>query len=307
MELIKPGLRIDFVGKMKLFMIVSIVAVVGSILLLIVRGGPILGVDFAGGTALQVKFNRAVTTEQIRSSLGKINQEDSTIQQIGPAEANEFLIRTDATAPDMKDITEKFEGAFTDEFGRAAFEIRRTEAVGAKAGKELRQKGIMALCFSFIGMLIYVAWRYEFRFALGGIVALIHDAIITIGAITLLGMEFTLTIIAAVLTLIGFSINDTVVIFDRIRENMRKDSRRPLRELVNESINQTLSRTVLTNLTVLLVLLALYFFGGEIINDFALTMLIGVIVGTYSTVFVASQLVLIWENFRPSVGRKKEK
>lgn len=304
MELIKPGTKFDFVGKMKLFLIISIVAVAASILLLIVRGGPNLGIDFAGGTSFQIKFNQPTTTDKVRATLKTIDLGDSTIQQIGAGGNTEFLIRTEASSSDLKGITGKFEDTFTAAYGKSAFEIRKTESVGPKAGKDLREKGILALCFSFLGMLVYVAWRYEFRFAVGGILALVHDVIVTLGAITLLGREFTLTIIAALLTLVGFSINDTVVIFDRIRENMRKSPKKDLGTVMNESVNQTLSRTILTSLTVFLVLVALYFVGGDVINDFAVTLLIGVVVGTYSSVFVASQFVLIWERFRPSKRKK---
>lgn len=307
MELIKPNINIDFVGKMKMWISISAVLVVASILFLIVRGGPNLGIDFSGGTSVQIQFKQATTTDKIRQTLKAINLENSTIQRIG-AGASEFLIRTDLTADDLKGVTEKIEDTFAASYGKGNFEIRRTEAVGPKAGKDLRQKAVLALCFSFIGMLIYIAWRYEFRFALGGILALVHDVIVTFGVITLLGREFTLTIIAALLTLVGFSINDTVVIFDRIRENMRKSSsRKDLGQITNESINQTLSRTILTSLTVFIVVLSLFIFGGEIINDFALTLLIGVVVGTYSSIFIASSTVLVWERYKPSRKLRKDR
>ncbi len=307
MELIKQGTKIDFVGKMKIWFIISGVLTIGSILFLILRGGPNLGIDFAGGTSIQVKFNKPTQTEAIRGALGKINLGESTIQQIGAGSSTEFLIRTEATSSELKGITDQFEETFATAFGKGAFEIRKSESIGPKAGKDLRQKGILALSFSFLGMLIYVAWRYEFRFALGGILALIHDTIVTLGAVTLLGREFSLTMIAALLTLVGFSINDTVVVFDRIRENMRKSTRKPLAEVMNESINQTLSRTILTSLTVVLVLVALFIFGGEVINDFAVAMLIGVVFGTYSSIFIASPIVLVWEHYKPSARKKDNK
>jgi preprotein translocase subunit SecF len=184
--------------------------------------------------------------------------------------------------------------------------MRKVEVVGPKAGKDLRQKGFLALGFALLGMLIYITWRYEFRYALGGIVALVHDVIVTVGVFTFLNGEFTLTVIAALLTIIGFSINDTVVVFDRIRENIRKNPRQNLSDFINASINQTLSRTILTSLTVFLVVLALYLFGGTVIHDFAFVLLVGVVFGTYSSVFIASPLVLVWEKYSPSRRIRKK-
>ncbi|MFB3926342.1 MAG: protein translocase subunit SecF, partial [Syntrophales bacterium] len=232
--------------------------------------------------------------------------ENSVIQQVGSKESHEFLLRTEIITQDLKGLTERIEEVMTSAFGKGAFEVRKAEVVGPKAGRDLARKGLMALIFANLGMLIYIAWRYEFRFALGGIIALVHDVIVTAGVFTLLGKEFTLTIIAALLTIVGYSINDTVVVFDRIRENMKKSTKQGLRDIINSSINQTLSRTLLTSLTVVLVLVALFFFGGEVIHDFAFTLLIGVVFGTYSSIFIASPLVLVWESFRTS-RRKREK
>jgi preprotein translocase subunit SecF len=307
MELIKPGININFIGRMKMFFFISIILTVASILFLVLRGGPNLGIDFAGGTSLQIKFNQATTIDKIRQTLDSINLgKNSIIQQVGSKEDNEFLLRTEVTTSDLKGLTDKIEETLSAAYGKGAIEIRKAEVVGPKAGKDLSRKGFLALCFSFIGMLIYISWRYEFRFALGGILALIHDVIVTVGVFTLMGKEFTLTVIAALLTIVGFSINDTVVVFDRIRENIKKSTKGSLGEIMNASINQTLSRTILTSLTVVLVLLALLFFGGEVLRDFTITLLIGVVFGTYSSVFIASPLVLIWENYRPTLKKKKK-
>jgi preprotein translocase subunit SecF len=307
MELIKPGININFIGRMKMFFFISIILTVASILFLVLRGGPNLGIDFAGGTSLQIKFNQATTIDKIRQTLDSINLgKNSIIQQVGSKEDNEFLLRTEVTTSDLKGLTDKIEETLSATYGKGAIEIRKTEVVGPKAGKDLSRKGFLALCFSFIGMLIYISWRYEFRFALGGILALIHDVIVTVGVFTIMGKEFTLTVIAALLTIVGFSINDTVVVYDRIRENMKKSTKGSLAEIMNASINQTLSRTILTSLTVVLVLLALLFFGGEVLRDFTITLLIGVVFGTYSSVFIASPLVLIWESYRPTLKKKKK-
>jgi preprotein translocase subunit SecF len=189
-------------------------------------------------------------------------------------------------------------------FGAGKFEIRRSEAIGPKVGRDMTKKGILALALSLAAILVYVWVRFEFSYALGGIIALLHDALITIGIFSLLDKEFTLQIVAALLTIIGFSINDTIVIFDRVRENLKKGIKRDLRDVINLSVNQTLSRTILTSLTVLLVVVVLFLFGGSVIHDFAFALLIGTIAGVYSTVFIASPLILAWES---AVGRGRRR
>jgi preprotein translocase subunit SecF len=303
MELIKPGININFVGKMKIFFYISIALTVASILFIVIHG-PNLGIDFAGGTSLQIQFKQPTTVDKIRQAMKGIHSESSVIQQVGAKDRNEFLLRTEMTTSDLKIFSDQVEQQLVSTFGKGSFEVRKAELVGPKAGKDLSRKGFMALCFSFLGMLVYISWRYEFRYALGGIVALIHDVIVTTGVFTLMHKEFTLTVIAALLTIVGYSINDTVVVYDRIRENVRKNTRKPLGEIINSSINQTLSRTILTSLTVVLVLLALFFFGGEVLHDFTVTLLIGVVFGTYSSVFIASPLVLAWESLKPSTKKK---
>jgi preprotein translocase subunit SecF len=194
----------------------------------------------------------------------------------------------------------------TKQFGEGNFEIRKIEFVGPKVGADLRNKAILAIILSCLGMLIYIALRFEFRYGLGGVIALIHDTIVTIGALSLLNKEFTLAVIAALLTIIGYSINDTIVVFDRIRENRRKDLRTKLADVINSSINETLSRTILTSLTVVLVLLSLFFLGGPVIHDFSFALLVGVIVGTYSSIFIASPIVLFFEGSKLSRGKGKK-
>jgi len=306
MELIKPGININFVGKMKTFLYFSLVLTLVSILYIVLRGGPNFGIDFAGGTSVQIKFNQATTLDKIRNSLKPINLENSIIQQVGVKDEHEFLLRTELSTSDLKGVHDKIEEVLTAVYGKNSFEMRKVEVVGPKAGKDLRQKGLLAVGFALLGMLIYITWRYEFRYALGGIVALIHDVIVTVGVFTLLNKEFTLTVIAALLTVIGYSINDTIVVFDRIRENIRKNPKQNLGEVINSSINQTLSRTILTSFAVFLVVVALYLFGGSVINDFAFVLIVGVVFGTYSSVFIASPLVLVWESYKPSKKIRKK-
>ncbi len=304
MELIKPGININIVGRMKVAAICSLAMIIVSILSLILHGGPRFGIDFAGGTLVQIQFQEDTTVNEIRSGLEKINLEGSTIQQFGYKDNNEFLIRTEKSTSDLKGLSGEIEEALTATYGKDSFDVRRVEIVGPKVGKDLRQKGIKAMFIALIGILIYITWRFEFRYAIGAIIALTHDVIITVGVFSLLDKEFTLPIIAALLTIIGYSLNDTIVVFDRIRENVRKSRKQSLQEVINSSINQVLSRTFLTSGTTLLVVLALFFLGGAVIHDFAFALLVGILVGTYSSVFIASPTILIWETFKPSKRKR---
>jgi preprotein translocase subunit SecF len=301
MELIKST-NINFVGSFKVAATISLIVIAISIASVVMHGGLNLGVDFAGGTVVQVKFPKATSIESIRDALKQIKLESSVIQQFNP---QEVVIRTSEATSDLKGLSFRIEEVLSKAYGKGGYEVRRVEVVGPKVGKDLTNKAMMAIIFSWIAMLIYIAWRFEFRFAVGGIVALVHDVIVTIGVLSLLNREFSLTIIAALLTIVGYSINDTIVIYDRIRENMRKISKKDLGEIMNISINETLGRTILTSLTVFSVLIILLVMGGEVLYDFTLAMLVGVISGVYSTVYIASPLVLAWENYRPSKIRRK--
>jgi len=302
-EFIKPDINIDFVGKMKLACSISMAMIIITFASIAWHGGLNYGIDFAGGTLIQVKFNVPFTIDKIREAFQPLGIENSIIQQFGP---QEIVVRVGEGTTDLKSLSGKVEEKLNNTFGQNAVEMRRVEMVGPKVGKDLTKKALLAIFFSWIGILIYVGFRFEFRYAAGGILALIHDTIITIGAFSLLNKEFDLTIVAALLTIIGYSINDTVVIFDRIRENARKNIKKPLAETINDSINQTLSRTILTAFTVFLVLLSLFFFGGPVIHDFAFALIVGVIVGAYSTVFIASPFVLVWDKWMPSKFRRKK-
>ncbi|MCX5831142.1 MAG: protein translocase subunit SecF [Deltaproteobacteria bacterium] len=302
MEIIKQSININFVGNMKLWFAISITGIVISFASVILHGGLNLGIDFAGGTLVQVKFQQATTTEKLRQALDTIKLGSSIIQQFSD---REVVIRTAESSTDLKGLSTRIEEALSSAYGKGSIDIRRVEVVGPKVGKDLTQKAVLAIVFSWIGMLIYIAWRFEFRYAVGGIVALIHDVILTIGALSLLDKEFTLTIVAALLTIIGYSINDTIVVCDRIRENLRKSSKKDFGEIINGSINETLSRTILTSLTVFIVVVILFFLGGEVIHDFAFAMMVGVFVGTYSSIFIATPIVLAWEKISPSKMRRK--
>ena len=303
MEFLKPGINVDFVGKMKLAFSISLALMVISIASVVWHGGLNYGIDFAGGTLVQIKFQKATPTEQIRSAFKPIGLQNVVIQPFGE---NEVVVRIGEVATGEKELSAMIDESLKAALGQGAFEVRRVEVVGPKVGKDLTRKALLAIVFSWIGMLVYIAWRFEFRYAVGGIVALVHDTLITIGAMSLLNKEFDLTIVAALLTIIGYSINDTIVVFDRIRENSRKNIKLPLAQVINDSVNQTLSRTILMSFTVFLVLLALFFLGGAVIHDFSFALLVGVVVGTYSSIFIASSIVLAWERFRPSRTKRKK-
>jgi preprotein translocase subunit SecF len=306
MELIRPGINIDLVGKMRIACWASLVVIIISVLSLVFHGGPKLGIDFAGGTQIQVKFSQEATADGIRDSLRSMGLDNNVIQRFGYKDNNEFLIKTERSSSELEGLSDKITEALGATYGKENVDIRRVEVVGPKVGKDLRQKGLLAMLYAVIGILIYVTWRFELRYAVGAIVALIHDVIITVGIFSLLGKEFTLPIIAALLTIIGYSLNDTIVVYDRIRENIKGARKQPLKELVNSSINQVLSRTVLTSATTLLVVLALFFLGGAVIHDFAFALLVGIVVGTYSSIFVASPTVLAWETISPSKEKRKQ-
>jgi preprotein translocase subunit SecF len=302
MELVKPGININFVGRLKYAIAFSVVLTIICIISIFWKGLN-YGIDFAGGTLVQIKFHKAASADDIRKVLNQIGIDDSVIQPFG---ADEVIIRTAKSSTEIKSLSGKIEDSLNAAYGKDAFQVQRVEVVGPKVGKDLTQKAILAVIFSWVGMLIYIAFRFEFRHAVGGLVGVVHDVIITVGVFSIFNIEFTLTIVAALLTIIGYSIHDTIVVFDRVRENVRKNTKKDLPTIMNESINQTLSRTILTSFTVVLVVAVLFFFGGAVIHDFAFALLVGVIFGTYSSVFIAAPVVLAWENYKPSTLKKKK-
>lgn len=302
MELIKPGVNIDFVGKMKYAMIFSAALLLIGIGSIIYHGGLNPGIDFAGGSIIQVKFSKNISADQIREALKSTKLGNSTIQQFG---TNEFLIRTSESLADPKLLTANVGQPMTAAFNND-YEIRRVEVVGSKVGADFTRKAIIAVILSWLAILIYVTWRFEFRYAAGGILALVHDTLIVIGAVSVFNMEFTINIVAVLIFVIGFSINDTIVTLDRIREIVKQNPKQKLGDIINAAINQTLSRTILTSLTVFLTLLALYIFGGTVIRDFAFAMLVGTVIGTYSTIYIACTSVLLFEKWSPAKMKRKK-
>lgn len=294
MELFKPDSKIDFMSQRRFAVGMSIVLVVISLLALIIKG-PNYGVDFKGGTLIQAKFGQKTTINEVRDVISALNLGDFSIQEFGSPE--ELLIRIPIEVeqtPGKETMAQKVDAALKAKFA-GKFTIERMEMVGPKVGADLQWKALLSVFYSLIGILIYLAFRFEFRYAAGAVLATMHDPLIILGVFSLLGKEFTLTVLAAILTVIGYSLNDTIVVFDRIRENMKLKRGMPTLELLNLSVNQTLSRTILTSSTVFMVVVALFFFGGEVIHDFALALLIGVLVGTYSSIYVASPIIHYWE------------
>jgi preprotein translocase subunit SecF len=295
MELIRPDTRYDFIGKKRFTVWISAIVLLLSFGSIIYHGGLRYGVDFAGGILLQIKFSKAVDIPEVRNAIDAMGSKDAMVQKFGGE--NEFLIRVEKSSEDLEAISRQIQGSLQERFKGQTLEIRRAEVVGPKVGKDLRNKAIWATVLSFLAILVYVAIRFrQFSYGLGGIAALVHDILITFGAISLFDLEFSLPLLAVILTIIGFSINDTIVIFDRVRENIKKMRKEKLDTVFNVSINETLGRTILTSGTVMMVVLILFFFGGPVIHDFTTAMIIGLISGTYSTIYIASPVVLLWHN-----------
>lgn len=339
MQFIKPDINFDFTGKRKIAYLLSGCLIIISIISVIIHGGPRYGIDFAGGSLIQVKFLSPVNIGDVKKGLSDVNLEKASVQRFGEKGDSEYLIRTDISEALHENFSTQLQSALK-AATNSDVEIRRIEMVGPQVGKDLREKALFAMFFALLFITIYISgrfelkwllsaviaailigavyflsvfnvsipfliltalivtlvlfWFLELKYAMGAIVALIHDVIITIGVFSVFNIEFTLPIIAALLTIIGYSLNDTIIVFDRIRENLRKHHRKPLEFILNRSINETLSRTILTALTTLTVVVALLFLGGEIIRDFAFALTIGVIVGTYSSIYVASPILLAW-------------
>lgn len=291
-EFIKPGTRFDFVGKKWYFIGLSAVIMLVCVAYMLLNGLN-FGVDFKGGTIIELRFAQDVDIGEVRSILGGAGFGNAEIKHFG--NPREVLISTETTSSSLEGMESQVLEALRGKYAAGSVSVERVEMVGPRVGADLKRKGIWAAFWATLLILIYVAVRFEFRFALGAIAALVHDVVITVGIYTIAGREFTLQTLAVVLTILGYSINDTIVVDDRIRENMRKSPKMPLAETINLSVNETLSRTILTSLTVLLVVLALLSFGGAVINDFAFALIIGLISGSYSTIFIASPIVLLWK------------
>jgi len=292
MQIFSQDKTYNFMGKSNIFISISLVLMLASYFFLYTKGLN-YGIDFSGGTVVQVKYDKKAPIKKIRESIAKDKAfANATITEFGSPE--EIVIRFATTSGNVStDAGDKIKNLLKD---TGNFEIRRVDIVGPKVGGELREKGIMAMVMSILAILIYVGFRFEWRFALASVIALVHDVSIAMGAIALFQVDFNLDVLAALLTLLGYSLNDTIIVFDRIREGIGDTKDMNLFNVINDSVSKTLSRTILTSLTTFFVVLTLFLLGGEIIYSFSFTLLVGIIVGTYSSVFVASPM-LKWLGF----------
>jgi len=282
------NVNIDFLGKRKIAAAISGVVIVAGLLSLLVKGGPALAIDFTGGTLAQLQFSTPTEVSDVRDRLLDYGFSRPTIQQFG--EENEILVRVP-----VEETGEALRQQLQDALAGMDFEIRRLETVGSKIGGELRGKALQSVLFALLGILIYISLRFDRYYALGAVAALAHDVLITLGVFSILNLELDLAIVAAFLTIVGYSLNDTIVVFDRIRENVKIYRKEDFFITVNKSVNQTLNRTIITSLTTFVVVFVLYLIGGEVIKYFAFALIIGVLVGTYSSIYVASPLMATLE------------
>jgi preprotein translocase subunit SecF len=296
----------NFIGNRKWAYIVSLAITLIGLGSLAVRGLN-YDIDFTGGTLIQVRFEQPPTVANIRAGLSRIKLGESIIQQFG--DPREFIIRVPLTSVTSQELGKQVEAALGQEAPLGKFEIRRVEFVGPQVGKELQWQAVQAVLFGLIGILLYIAWRFDLKGGVAAVIAVFHDVIVCLGAIAFTGREFSLPVLAALLTIIGYSVNDTIVAYDRLRENRGKFSQKgkSFAEQMNDAVNQTLSRTILTALTTFLSAAILLFFGGKTLEDFAFVLFIGVITGTYSTTYVAAALVVDWTQYVEGRLRRRKK
>ena len=295
MELIGKT-SIDFIGKRKIaFIISSIIAILGITgVIQVARSAANMGIDFTGGTVVQMKFTNPVHTDQARGALDKHNLKGANLQDI--KEGNKLLIKVGKTNLAVGKVADTIEDIFRKEFPGNSFIMESSTEIGPSVGDKLRKDTLIAVAISMLGIIIYIAWRFDYKFGIGAIVATLHDVLAMFAVFFLFNKEINLLFITAVLTVAGYSLTDTVVVFDRIRENLHKNLKEALPTVFNKSINEVLSRTIVTSLTAFLAALSLFFFGGEVIHDFAFALVVGIAVGTYSSIFVASPIVVVLEN-----------
>jgi len=293
-----PNTKIDFIAKRRFCYAVSAIVIIAGLFIFWQRGEKNFGVDFSGGTVVQYAFKNDIKIDEIRNTLSEMGLGDASIQQFRD-KPREIAIKT------QQDKATQIENTFRERFPDNKFEVMRVETVGPVVGKELRKNAVWALLLGLLAILVYVAIRFNLKYGIAGVIALFHDVFLAVGALALVHRQFDLTIVAALLTIAGYSINDTVVIYDRIRENLRLAKKGNLKDIINLSVNQTLSRTVLTNFTALSVVTILFLFGGDVLSDFSYCLLVGFVSGVYSTVFVASPLLIAWEKKRTAVPVKK--
>jgi len=305
-QVFKNGSNIDFMKQSRLWAFVSIVLVTASVIAFFTKGLN-YGVDFTGGIELNVKFNsEEVTTQKVRDVMSQIKVDDLQVQKFSDSSYNEYLIRVKGADENLGEITKEMEKKLSDNFAAGDYEIRKVDVVGPKVGRELKLSGLYALIYAMLGIFIYVAIRFDYKFSPGAVMALIHDAVIIIGIFAITQYQFTLSTVAALLTVIGYSVNDTIVIYDRIRETMAKQKGTSLRDVINRGLNDTLRRSILTSFATMLVVGMLLIFGGATLWDFSLALFVGVIVGTYSSIFIASPSIMLLNRLVEEKANKKK-
>ncbi len=293
-ELIRPDMNVDFVGKRSIWAGISVVGFLVTIALFFSKGVN-YGIDFTGGAEMQVKVPATWEISKVRESLEKGGVKDSKVQQIGEAGEHQYLVRVQGTEKELQSVSSKVSEIFTSVATAEkadGFEVLRTSVVGPAAGESLKESGLLSMIYALLCILVYVTVRFDSRYSPGAVIALFHDTVITFGILILLQVPFDLQILAALLALIGYSNNDTIIVYDRVRETLQNHPKFTIEQAVNRAINETLGRTILTSLSTFLSVLALYLFGGKVIEGFALTLMVGIIVGTYSSIFIASSIVI---------------
>lgn len=296
----------DFQGRRKSAFIISGALIFIGLISLILHGGPKYSIDFLGGLSIRLQFENPVSESSVRNALATVDlggSEVKTIKEIGSEP--DILIRVKQESA-QTDAQELVKNAMMEYFPDNDFEVRSVDRVGPRIGSELRANAFLAVLVTLVLILIYLSWRFEFRFGIGAVAALFHDVLITLGIFSILNLEISLAIVAAFLTIVGYSLNDTIVVFDRIRENLKKHSTDTLEHVINLSINETISRTIVTSGTTLLVVLMLFIFGGQVIHDFAFALLIGIVIGTYSSMYIAAPILLEWRK-RETLKKKRSR
>lgn len=290
-HIIKPGTQIDFVSKRHIWVGISVVALLATFVLFFVKGLN-YGIDFTSGAEVRVRVPQTWEISRLRGELEKVGLQGVKVLQIGEPQSHEYLVKVQGDEKTLNKVAAQVESIFTQNGQKEAHEILGVDVVGPAAGSSLKKNGFLAMFYSLLAILFYVAVRFDMRFAPGAVAALFHDSVVVIGIFIITGKQFDLTILAAVLALIGYSNNDTIIVFDRVRETAHKHPELPIEQIVNRSINETLGRTILTSLATLLTVTSLWLFGGSVIENFAFTLMVGIIVGTYSSVFIASSFVI---------------
>lgn len=302
-ELIRPGTNIDFVGKRHIWIGISVISILAALVLFFTKGLN-YGIDFTGGAEVQIQVPASWEIGKVRSAMEKGEIKDPKIVQVGEGASGQFLIKAQGDEASLNKVSAQVSDALSKELKAGEFEVQRADVVGPAAGDSLRKSGFLSMLYALVCILIYVSIRFDMRYAPGAVLALFHDTVITLGIFVIFQKQFDLQILAALLALIGYSNNDTIIVFDRVRETLHQHPSLTIEQAVNKSVNETLGRTILTSLTTFLTVFSLWVFGGDVIENFAFTLMIGLVVGAYSSVFIASSLVIYLTHYQEKRAAK---